>query len=52
MIIRAGFITINRGKFTAGTEETPYKNKLTFIMSGDYYDRQQPMFGNKGIGCL
>lgn len=23
---------------------------MTF--SGDYYDRQLPMFGNKGIGCL
>ena len=21
-------------------------------MYGDYYGKQQPMFGNKGIGCL
>jgi hypothetical protein len=27
-------------------------SKLTFIMYGNYYGKQQPMFGNKGIGCL
>ena len=27
-------------------------NKLTFIMYGNYYGMHQPMFGNKGIGCL
>ena len=30
MIIKTGFITINRGKFTAGTEASPYTHKLTF----------------------
>jgi hypothetical protein len=52
LVIQAGFITINRGKFTAGTPTNPYVNKLTFILTGDYYGKQQPMFGNKGIGCM
>lgn len=52
MEIHAGIITINRGEFRAGTEENPYQHMLTFVMYGDYYGTQQPIFGNKGIGCL
>lgn len=25
---------------------------LKIILTGDYYGKQQPTFGNKGIGCL
>ena len=52
MVVQAGFITMNGGTFIAGTQAKPYTNKLTFIMHGNYYGKQQPMFGNKGIGCL
>lgn len=52
MIISVGFITVVGGKFIAGTQSNPYTKKLTFILSGDYYGPQQPMFGNKGIGCM
>ena len=52
MEIHAGFITVNRGQFIAGTEAKPYQNKLTFIMYGDYYGKQQPIVGNKGIVCI
>jgi hypothetical protein len=52
LTVQAGFITINGGSFTAGTKQHPHTRKLTFIMHGDYYGIQQPMFGNKGIGCL
>lgn len=52
MVISIGFITITGGKFIAGTEKNPYQHKLTFVMYGGYYSAQQPMFGNKGIGCL
>ena len=50
--VRSGFITMNGGTFLAGTESAPLHSKLTFIMYGDYYGKQQVMFGNKGIGCL
>lgn len=50
--VQAGFITIVGGQFIAGTEEQPHYGNLTFIMYGDYYGKQQPMFGNKGIGCM
>lgn len=52
MVINTGFITINRGEFIAGTETNNYIRKLTFILHGNYFGPQQPMFGNKGIGCL
>lgn len=52
MEIHAGFIHVVRGTFTAGTEEKPYTKKLTFTMYGDYYGRQQPTVGNKGISIL
>lgn len=52
LTVQAGFITLNGGRFIAGTEKTPHQHKLTFIMYGGYYGKQQPMFGNKGIGCL
>lgn len=50
--VRTGFITLNGGQFIAGTESAPLYSNLTFIMYGNYYGRQQPMFGNKGIGCM
>lgn len=52
LTVQAGFITMNGGRFIAGTEKHPHTSKLTFIMYGGYYGKQQPMFGNKGIGCL
>ena len=52
MEIHAGFITVNRGEFIAGTEINPYQHQLTFIMYGDYYGKQQPIVGNKGIVCI
>jgi hypothetical protein len=52
MIIQSNIITLNGGKFIAGTAEKPYQNKLTFIMHGNYWDNQQPIFGSKGIGCF
>jgi hypothetical protein len=52
LTVQAGFITMNGGNFIAGTKQHPYTHKLTFIMYGGYYGIQQPMFGNKGIGCL
>jgi hypothetical protein len=50
--VQSNFITLNGGKFIAGTESAPLHSKLTFIMHGNYFGKQQPMFGNKGIGCL
>lgn len=50
--VQTGFITLVGGKFIAGTEQRPHLNTLNFIMHGGYYDTQQPMFGNKGIGCM
>lgn len=52
MTVSAGFITLRGGEFIAGTEDNDYDHKLTFIMYGNYFGPQQPMFGNKGIGCL
>jgi hypothetical protein len=52
IVVQAGFITVVGGRFLAGTEANPYNRHLTFIMHGNYYGTQQPMFGNKGIGCL
>ncbi len=52
MEIHTNLITLNGGEFIAGTEKKPYQHKLTFIMYGSYYGKQQPMFGNKGIGCM
>ena len=49
--IHTNFITINKGQFIAGTEEEPYQHQLIFVMYGHYYGKQQPIFGNKGIGC-
>lgn len=50
--VQTGFITLVGGRFIAGTEQKPHLHTLNFIMYGGYYDTQQPMFGNKGIGCL
>jgi hypothetical protein len=52
LIIQAGFILIKGGKFIAGTESLPYSHQLTFIMYGNLYGAQMPMFGNKGIMCM
>lgn len=52
MTISTYLITLNGGEFRAGTEDKPYQHKLTFVMYGSYYGKQQPMFGNKGIGCM
>jgi hypothetical protein len=52
LTVRTGFITMNGGKFIAGTEAHPHTHKLNFILYGDYYGKQQPIFGNKHIGCL
>ena len=52
MTVSAGFITMNGGTFIAGTQQHPHLSNLNFVMYGDYYGKQQPMFGNKGIGCL
>ena len=49
---RTNFITLNGGEFRAGTVEQPYQHELNLVMHGHYYWKQQPMFGNKGIGCL
>jgi hypothetical protein len=43
---------MNGGTFIAGTEAFPHTHQLTFILYGGYYGKQQPMFGNKGIGCM
>lgn len=50
--VHTGFITLNGGEFRAGTIGNPYQSQLTFIMYGGYYGKQQPMVGNKGIGCI
>jgi hypothetical protein len=52
LTINTGFITVVGGRFIAGTEQSPHQRKLNFILHGDYYDKQLPMFGNKGIGCM
>lgn len=52
MLIRAGFISVDGGRFIAGTEDKPYMHQLTFELYGDYYGPQAPMFGNKNIGCM
>jgi hypothetical protein len=52
MTIQAESIIVKGGRFIAGTEANPYQHNLMFIMSGDYYGAQLPMFGNKVIGCL
>lgn len=52
MVISATFISVVGGKFIAGTHAKPYSHKLTFIMNGNYYGPQMPMFGNKVIACM
>lgn len=47
----AGYILVNGGRFIAGTEAHPYSHKLTFVLTGNLYGKQMPMFGNKGIMC-
>jgi hypothetical protein len=52
LVVQTGFITVNGGTFIAGTQAFPHSHQLTFILYGNYYGAQQPMFGNKGIGCM
>lgn len=52
LVVQAGFIIMNGGTFLAGTVKQPRVRQLTFIMYGNYFGKQIPMFGNKGIGCL
>ena len=52
MEIHAGLITLNGGEFRAGTEANPYQHKLTFVMYGNYFGKQTPIAGNKGIVCI
>ena len=49
--VRTGFITLNGGSFIAGTESSPLHSNLQFILYGNFFGKQQPMFGNKGISC-
>jgi hypothetical protein len=51
MTIQTGSLIVNFGVFQAGTEAQPYQHKLNFTLSGSYYDKQLPGFGNKVIGC-
>lgn len=51
LTVQAETILVTYGRFQAGTEDNPFMNQLTFIMSGSYYDKQLPAFGNKVIGC-
>jgi hypothetical protein len=52
LTVTTGFITVVGGRFIAGTEEQPLNSNLTFILTGGYYDAQQPIGGNKMIFCL
>lgn len=51
MTFDARLMIINKGEFEAGTEEKPYEHKLVFTFYGGYYDKQLPIYGNKGIMC-
>ena len=42
---------VQYGRFIAGTEKQPFQHTLTFVHYGGYYDRQSPIYGNKGIAC-
>ena len=52
MVIQSEMIIVRGGKFIAGTEDSPYQYDLTFIMHGNYWLQQLPIFGNKVIGCF
>lgn len=51
LTLDAHYFVINNGEFELGTEEDPHENEIVITMHGGYYDRQLPIFGNKGIGC-
>ena len=51
MLVQTNMLIVEYGVFQAGTEKSPYVNNLTFVLTGDYYDKQLPGFGNKVIGC-
>lgn len=50
--VYTGFITMNGGTLIAGTESNPLHSNLKIVLEGNLYGTQQPIFGNKGIGCL
>ena len=50
--VTTAFITVVGGRFIAGTEQQPLNSSLTFVLTGGYYDAQQPIGGNKMIFCL
>lgn len=50
--IRAGFLTMIGGNFMAGSEDQPFYGNLEITLTGGYYGKQQPLFGNKVLGCL
>lgn len=50
--VSTGFITMNGGKFIAGSEASPLTSNLQIILYGNIFGTQQPIFGNKAIGCL
>ena len=50
-VVSATSIIIDEGLFRAGTQASPYTNKLTFILDGDSTGIQSLGFGNKVIGC-
>ena len=47
----ANLIFVNSGGlFEAGTETEPYTSKLTITLTGEKYDPNVPIFGNKVLG--
>lgn len=46
----ARIIYVQHGYIEAGTEEDPYRSKLTITMYGKKYDPYIPTYGNKVIG--
>ena len=45
----AEYVFVKKGRFEVGTEENPYKSKLTITMHGDVSSPEIPIYGNKGI---
>lgn len=48
---KARMMVIYKGVFQAGSEAKPYQHKLVLTFTGDYYDKQLPVFGDKGLAC-
>ena len=51
MTIRTGFIMLRDAVLWAGDASKPYQHRLTFELTGSYYSRQTPFYGNKFISC-